>query len=168
MRKKFVSKTYLRDVNKHIFYFYYDSTSDYYVSIKKIIECTPFIITSGLKLIDNGYYIIEITPLHENYNIRIYLDKEKNILQYYIDISSENGLDKDSKIPYYTDLYTDITITNGVIEVLDIDELISAHQNKQITEETFNLAEKTKEKLITEIQSGCNKYLNIDVKKYLI
>ena len=57
MRKKLISKTYLKDVSKYKLEIYFNQ-DDYYLSVKKIIEIKePFILPTGLCFIDNGYYI---------------------------------------------------------------------------------------------------------------
>lgn len=169
MRKKLVSKTYLRDVEKYNLTFFHDNESDYYVVTKKIIKVRePFIVASGETLIDDGYYIVEITPKFENYNVRVYLNEKKEILEHYIDVSLKNGLDEDAKMPYYTDLYTDITIMNGKVKVLDLDELKEALENKIITKDDYLLAETTKERLLFEIQNKSNKFINMNLDNYLM
>ena len=70
-------------------------------------------------------------------------------------------------MPYYYDLYLDITITNGEVKVLDQDELENAFSNKLIDINTYNKANMTKDKLLEEINKNSNKYLNIDMKKLL-
>lgn len=166
MRKKLLSKTYLRDVSEYILTLDFTS-EDYYLSKKKIIRTTPFILKNGLKVIDDGYYILEILPKDENYAIRVYFDNNKNIIEYYIDITNGCGMEEESKVPYYDDLYLDITITNGQIEVLDQDELENAFSNKSIDINTYNKAIKTKDKLLEEIKNNCNKYLSMDMKELL-
>ena len=166
MRKKLLSKTYLRDVSEYILEFSFIN-NDYYLVKKKIIKTLPFVLNNGLKIIDNNYYIVEILPKNENYAIRVYLDSEKNVIEYYIDITNGCGIDIDSKIPYYDDLYLDITITNDEIEVLDEDELEKAYQNELIDVNTYNIAIKTKNKLLNEIKNNSNKYLNLNIKELL-
>lgn len=166
MRKKLLSKTYLRDVSEYIIGFSF-AHKDYYLSKKRIIKTTPFVLNDGLKLIDNGYYIMEILPKSENYVIRVYLDNNKNVIEYYIDITNGCGIDETSKIPYYDDLYLDITITNNNVEVLDEEELKNAYQNGLIDSNTYNMAIETKNKLLDEIKNNSNKYLNLDVKDLL-
>lgn len=162
MRKKLLTKTYLRDVEKYNLKIYFND--DYYYCVKEIIKIkNSFVLSTGLCLIDNGYYIMEIIPKRENYCIRIFFDSNKNILEYYIDISKENGLDEITKIPYYDDLYTDITITNGVVEILDENELQEALDNKIISNDDYLLAKNTKDKLLYEINNHSNKYLNMDL-----
>lgn len=167
MRQKLISKTYLRDVSKYKIDIYYDK-EDYYLSVKKILKIKkPFILESGLCIIDNNYYIVEVLPKNENYAMRVYFNDRKERLEYYFDISLNNGLDEKSKIPYYDDLYTDITVTQEVIEVLDEDELKEALDTGKITNEEYDLANKTRDKLLESIKEGNNKYMNLDLERYL-
>ena len=122
--------------NLKIFY------KDYYYAVKEIIKVKdPFVISSGLCLIDNGYYIMEIIPKNEHYSIRVYFDENKNILEYYIDISLENGIDED--------------------------ELEEALNKNIISKEDYLLAYRTKDKLLEEIKNKSNKYLNMNLVKML-
>lgn len=134
---------------------------------KKIIKAIPSVLSNGLKVVDNGYYILEILPKNENYAIRVYFDNNKNIIEYYIDITNGCGVDDESKVPYYDDLYLDITITNGYIEVLDQDELENAFSNKLIDINTYNKAIRAKDNLLEEIKNNRNKYLNMNMKELL-
>lgn len=168
MRKKLISKTYLRDVDKYRLDIYYDN-NDYYLAIKKIIHTNePFVLPTGLCLIDNNYFIVEVLPKNENYTMRIYFNEKKERLGYYFDISLKNGIDEESKIPYYDDLYTDITIENEKIEILDEDELKEALDTNKITNEEFELANETKENLLQSIKNNTNKYMQLNLEKYLI
>lgn len=164
MRKKLLSKTYLRDVSEYIIEFNFDN-KDYFLCKKKIIKTIPFVLTNGLTIIDNNYYIIEILPKNENYAIRVYLDENKNVIEYYIDITNGCGIDEETKVPYYDDLYLDITITKDKVEVLDEKELDQAYQNNDIDEETYKKAIKVKDNLLGEIKNKNNKYLNLDIKE---
>lgn len=167
MKRKYSSKIFLDVAKKYELNIYYDK-EDYYVIVKKfkkVIE--PFITLNGNCLIDDGYYIFEIIPKNENYTIRIFVNDNKEILEYYFDITYKNGLDEETNIPYYEDLYLDITVKNDKIEVLDEDELQEALDNKEITKEQFDLANKTKDELIKTIKNKTNRYMNLDIKKYL-
>lgn len=166
MRKKLISNTYLRDINKYNLKILFKK--ECYYAIKEIKEVNePFVLPTGLCLINNGYYIVEIIPKNENYSIRTFFDNNKKLLQYYIDISLENGLDEETKIPYYDDLYIDITITNGQVEILDEDEIIDALDKKEICQKDYELAFRVKNRLLKEIEEHSNKYLNKDLTKLL-
>ena len=168
MKKKLLSKTYLRDVENYTLNFYIDEEMDYYLTVKKLIKVrSPFVVSTGEKLMDNGYFLVEITPKFENYNIRHYIDNNKNIIQTYIDVSYKNGLDDETKVPYYEDLYLDITLTNGVVRVLDEEELYNAENNGVITKDDLCMALSVKEKILNEIKQKSNKFLNLDLDNYL-
>lgn len=167
MRKRMSSQKYLRDVNKYILKIFV-SEKDYYVAVKEIIEVdAPFILSNGLRVIDNGYYIVEILPKNENYAMRVFLNEKKEILEYYFDISNGNGLDENTKIPYYDDLFLDVTVTNGEIELVDEEELEIALLDGNITKEIYDLAKITADNLIKEIQNGENIYFNMNLSDYL-
>lgn len=167
-KRKLISKTYLKDVREYELKIYFDK-EDYYFSVKKIIDIKkPFSLESGVCLIDNDYYIVEVIPKKENYIMRVYFNEKKERVEYYFDITLRNGLDKESNIPYYDDLYLDITINKeGIINVLDEDELLDALDKKEISKKEFDLANKTKDLLLDSIKNKSNKYMNLDIEKYL-
>ena len=168
MRQKLLTKTYLRDVYSYDLKLFVDQQKDFYLVVKKFLKLKePFVISSGITLIDENYYLVEITPKNENYNLRVYLDDKKQILQYYIDISLGNHFDDVLKVPYYDDLYLDITITYGKVAILDEDELEEALELKLISKKDFDLAIDVKNKLLKEIETGTNKYINMKLDEYL-
>ena len=168
MRKKLISKTYLRDVNRYKLEIYYDN-DDYYLSVKKIISIKEtFILSNGLCIINNGYYIVEVLPKKENYTMRVYFNEKKERLEYYFDISLKNDLDEESRIPYYDDLYTDITVTGEKIEVIDEEELKEALEKQKISNDEYDLANKTRDRLLQSIKNKDNKYMNLNLENYLI
>lgn len=169
MKKKIVSKTYLREADKYQIKLYLDE-DDYYASVKKLVHVTDkFIINNGNTIaMDNGYYIVEIIPKYENYAVRIFLNDKKEVIEYYIDIIKESGLDPEYNIPYFIDLYLDITVLyNGDIHVIDQNELQDAYNSSEITKDEYNQVIELKDKLIQEIKNGTNKYMNLDITKYL-
>ena len=58
-------------------------------------------------------------------------------------------------------------LKDNKIEILDENELQEALNNKEITKEQFDLANKTKDELVKTIKDKTNKYMNINVNKYL-
>lgn len=167
MRKKLISKTYLRGVNKYELKIYFN-LEDCYISVKKIIDIKePFILSNGLCIIDNNYYIMEVIPKNENYAMRVFFNNKKEILEYYFDVSLENGVDKETGIPYYDDLFIDVTKTKDKVEVLDEDELEAALDNNEISITDFELANKIRDILLEQINNGNNQYMNMDLEQYL-
>lgn len=167
MRKKLISKTYLRGVNKYELKIYFN-LEDCYISVKKIIDIKkPFILSNGLCVIDNNYYIMEVIPKNENYAMRVFFNNKKEILEYYFDVSLENGMDKETGIPYYDDLFIDVTKTKDKVEVLDEDELEEALDNNEISITDFELANKIRDILLEQINNGNNQYMNMDLEQYL-
>lgn len=172
MRKKYISKTYLCGVSDWFFIMQKHKLENYYVSIKKINEIdNPFLVDINGKsviYIDNGYYIVEITPLELFYNIRVFLDENADVIGYYFDVSRGNGIE--DNIPYYDDLYLDIVYSpgdNNFIEILDEDELLEALNTGKITREDFDFANKVCSNLYKEILENQNVFINMDKKKMI-
>ena len=166
MKKKLISTTYLKEATKYQMKFYLDE-EDYYISVKKLIHITDkFITRYGIVAMDDGYYVIEIIPKTGHQAIRIFLDESKNLIEYYFDIIKESGLDAETKIPYFLDLYLDITVlSNGETHVIDEDEFERAYKIGDITKEEYDLVLKEKDKLLTEIKNNTNKLVHIDYHK---
>jgi len=112
---------------------------------------------------------LECTPKNENYSMRVFYNKKKRPLLYYFDITNEQGLDKETGVPYYVDIYTDIMIytSENKIVVVDEDELKEALHKNEITKAEFNKANKVTKQLFKELQNNTNKYKNIDFTKFL-
>lgn len=166
MRKRLLSNKYLRDVREYIMKIDF-SNKDYWYSVKKIIDADPFILSNGIKVIDNGYYILELLPKEECYAMRVFFDEKKEIVEYYFDISLGNGVDEETRIPYYDDAFIDVTITDNKIEIIDEDELEEALNKNEITIDTYNTIKKETENLVEEIKKSTNRYINMDLKELL-
>ena len=169
MKRKVITKTYLRDVSKYQMKLYLDE-DEWYVCVKKLVTVDEkFIINDGkLCVMDDGYYVLEVIPKYKNYAMRLFLDNNKKPLEYYFDICKNNGIDLDTLIPYYDDLYLDITVLyDGTIHILDEDELEDALKINDITQEDYELVMKTKDILLEEVRLGTNILMNIDFNKYL-
>lgn len=168
MRKRLVTQKYLRDLIKYNLKVFVSDEKDYYVAVKELIDIeAPFILSNGLLLMDSGYFIVEVIPKHENYAMRVFFNEKKELVEHYFDISLGNGIDEETKLPYYDDAFLDVTITNGKIEICDEDELDNAFSQGEITEETYSFVKKIAEKLVKEINVNTNKYFNMDLRGYL-
>ena len=169
-KKKFTSNTYMREAID------YDIVTvkedNLFVTIKKYKKMTDKFILSDesgnqVVYIDEGYYVVELTPLGENYNIRFYFNQNKKYIDYYIDITLENGVEY--KMPYYVDLYLDIIHypKDDSVKFWDEDELEEALSKKIISKKDYDMAYKVGNKLLEEIRNKTNKYFNMDVLKYI-
>lgn len=168
MRKRLVTQKYLRDLIKYNLKVFVSDEKDYYVAVKELINIeAPFILSNGLLLMDNGYFIVEVIPKYENYAMRVFFNEKKELVEHYFDISLGNGMDEETKLPYYNDAFLDVTITNGKIEMCDEDELDNAFSQGEITEKTYDFVKKIAEKLVKEINANTNKYVNMDLRGYL-
>lgn len=167
MKTKIVTNTYLRDVDKYQIKLYLDE-DNYYISVKKLIKVKEkFIIKDNLCVMDDGYYIFEVIHKRDNYAMRLFLNPNKEPLEYYFDICKNSRLDLLTKIPCYDDLYLDITYLNGCINILDEDELVSAYKSGDISKGDYELAYQMRDRLLEEINNKTNEAMNINYMKYL-
>ena len=172
MRKKLISKTYMRGVSSWNFVVTKNEEENYFLCIKQINKIDePFVVElegRSTTFIDNGYYIVEFTPLDKRYNGRAYLDKDKNLIEYYFDISGGNG--EEENIPYYDDMYLDLmykpNLGNALV-IYDEDELEEALNQKSITKEDYDNAYKALYELMDEIKEGKNFFVNLDKKEFV-
>ena len=167
MKTKIITNTYFRDVDKYQIKLYLEE-DNYYISVKRLICVRDrFIIKDGLCVMDNGYYIFEVVPKNDNYAMRLFLNNNKEPLEYYFDICKNNRLDSLFKVPCYDDLYLDITYLDGCINILDENELIAAYESGDVSQEDYELVYKMKDRLLDEINNKTNEAMNIDYMKYL-
>lgn len=167
MRKKLISKTYLRDVESYTQTLYMNN-EDFFVSVKHLIKTKPFHSKDGLPLMKNGYFLVEVIPKFEHYAMRAFMNDKKEVVEYYFDISLGNGIDEETKVPYYDDLFTDIIVDDkGKIRIVDENELAGALECKLITNEQYALAKSVTKTLYDEISKGINKYQNMDLKQFI-
>ena len=169
MRKKLTTKTHTRDLIEFDVTMFDENDIDCFVVVKKIKKTSkPFRISDGEILVDDGYMLIEITPKNSTFNVRVFFDKERNILQRYIDICKSTGFDSAENAPYYDDLFLDIIIgKTGDVRVLDEDELEEALACGVITKDEFDFAVNLKDELLDEISKKSNKYIELNTEKYM-
>ncbi|MGF2715920.1 DUF402 domain-containing protein, partial [Bacillus cereus] len=81
------------------------------------------------------------------------LDNQKQLVQYYIDVTKEFKID-DRGLPYFDDLYLDVVLLpNGEVYVLDEDELEEAYKIGEVTKEEYELAWNTTKWIIATIKN---------------
>jgi len=141
-----------------------------YIGILEIEEVTEKQIWKfdgeDIVVCDSGLKWISILPQNDFYCITAMMSAEDDILLWYVDMIAEQGIDTDS-IPYFDDLYLDLVVyPDGTIKVDDMDELADALSIKQITEEQFNLAINTSEKLTAGMLSDVEAFAEYTYRCY--
>ena len=109
-------------------------------------------------ILDSGYKWLGVYPKDETYAITGLYDKDNKLVEFYFDMTKENG--RENNKPYIVDIYLDLVITPDNMKiVLDEDELEDALNQNILGKEEYNLAYETLEKLQ-------NKYsTNEDIEK---
>lgn len=168
MRKKWTTKTHTKNLIEFESQMFDEKDIGCFVVVKKIKKAEKPFCVNGETLVDDGYMLIEITPKNSNFNVRVFFDEERNILQHYIDISKSTGFDSEMGAPYYDDLFLDIIIgKTGDIRVLDEDELEDALKLGIITQNEFDFAVQIKDELLKQIQEKTNVFIEMDIHKYM-
>lgn len=115
---------------------------------------------------DKGRKWLSILPRNDWYCITAMMDEEEKILLWYIDMIAGQGVDIDG-VPYFDDLYLDLVIyPDGTIIVDDMDELEEALSKKDITQDQFNLAIETSQRLQQGILRDISSFIEYTRKCY--
>lgn len=145
-----------------------NNNDDFYLTIKKYLKLTKPVSFKDnnnqiVNYIDNGSYLVEVTPKNDNYNVRFYITKDFKIIDLYVDISLKNG--ERNKVPYYIDLYLDIVNypNENRLRFDDEDELLDALKQKKISKKDYEFAYAVGNKIIEEIRQSKNKIINMDI-----
>lgn len=118
-------------------------------------------------ILDDGYTWIQLIPLEKHYTVTIVFDNNKDIVQWYIDITNMNGIDSDNRI-FYDDLYLNVVITKQrKVVLLDEHDLNRALDNFVITSEQYKNAYKEARDIMDKIiEEGIEK-IEVKSKKIL-
>lgn len=118
-------------------------------------------------ILDNGYMWVQLVPLDDRYTVTVMFDENKEIIQWYIDITNMNGVDSDSRI-FYDDMYLDIVITKQrKVLLLGEDEINSALNNFVITSEQYKNAYKKSRDIMDKIKEEGITKIEVKTKKIL-
>lgn len=120
----------------------------------------------SIKIADNDFYWLQLGIKNKNYWITAMYNSNKELIQYYIDITLENVIEDNN--PYYYDLFLDIILReNGEIMLLDEEELKMALKENVIDKSQYNLAYDEANRIIDIISKNrnildtiCNKYFD--------
>lgn len=96
---------------------------------------------------DNNYQWLTIMPKNDYYCLTVMMNENREMQVCYIDMIDEQGYDEEG-VPYFYDLYLDLVVyLNGIVIEDDMDELQEALQKSDITQQQYEQALLTSEKL---------------------
>lgn len=96
---------------------------------------------------DNNYQWLTIMPKNDYYCLTVMTNENREMQVCYIDMIDEQGYDEEG-VPYFYDLYLDFVVyPNGIVIEDDMDELQEALQKSDITQQQYEQALLTSEKL---------------------
>jgi uncharacterized protein len=96
--------------------------------------------TERLCIADAGFTWLQHFSIHANYVVSSVFDASRNLVQHYIDVILEQGLDERG-IPWFSDLYLDVIVTrSGQVMLKDVHELEVAFLTREITKAEFDFA----------------------------
>ncbi|WP_391116313.1 DUF402 domain-containing protein [Psychrobacillus sp. L3] len=102
-------------------------------------------------IVDNGYTWMQHFPVGENFALTTMFDSKGEIVQWYIDICNEIGIE--NNVPWWEDLFLDIVILpTGEIILLDEDELEEALVGGSINQNMYDLAWNETNRIISLIR----------------
>lgn len=113
-------------------------------------------------ILDSGYKWLGLYPKGETYAITGLYNDRNELVEFYIDMIKESGVE--NGIPYNLDMYLDLVITPyNEKYVLDEDELEEALENNKIGKEEYDLAYDTLHRLEEKYktQNEINKLMDI-------
>jgi uncharacterized protein len=117
-------------------------------------------------IVDDGYTWLQCLPQDGNHSMSIMYNKNKEIVQWYFDITKQNGIDE-SGMPFFDDLYLDVVILpSSEILLLDENELVDALNNDEITKDDYDLAYKEAKMLMEGISSNIENLISFS-NRYL-
>ncbi|MBH0167623.1 DUF402 domain-containing protein [Fictibacillus sp. 7GRE50] len=94
---------------------------------------------SDVCIVDNGYKWLQHFPLNEKHSLTTMFNSKGEVIQWYIDICKENGVEKN--VPWMDDLFIDIVVLpSGKVFHLDTDELEEAYQQGSINKHLYDIA----------------------------
>lgn len=104
-------------------------------------------------IVDDGYMWLQHFPSNEHYSLTTMFDANGEVVQWYVDITNENGLEND--LPYMDDLFLDIIVlSSGEVIQKDADELEEALISGMINQAQYQLAWAEAEKINQQIKNN--------------
>lgn len=101
-----------------------------------------------------GYSWLQHFPMRAHHTVTTMFDPRGNIVQWYIDICRQHGVDADG-IPWFDDLYLDIVASPaGTVQLLDAAELEDAVGQGLVSPAEHALAWREARRLLAAIKHG--------------
>lgn len=137
-----------------------------YITLLNLLEVTePLWVQYGEKrvcIVDVNYMWLQHFPIGKNYSVTTMFDANGEIVQWYIDICYEVGIEND--VPWMDDLILDIVVLpTGEIIQLDEDELEEALESGCINQKMYVLAQDEATRITTCMKEG--QFYLLDVSK---
>lgn len=108
-------------------------------------------------IVDNGYVWLQHFPENQHHSVTTVFDQNGDVVQWYIDICLENGLENNR--PFMDDLFLDIILLpSGLVIEKDKDEIEEALSRGVISEEMYDLAWREFDKVRNQIRNQEFKY----------
>ncbi|GKU27442.1 DUF402 domain-containing protein [Clostridium folliculivorans] len=172
IKEKYANKPGWTRVLKRKFTTRYFKNDDFegYVSVTRIEKVREPLIKNMLGkdycLVDDGYIWLEIVPFKGNYCMTTMYDSNKEIVQWYFDITRKKGL-TDEGIPFFEDLFLDVVVLpDSNVLLLDENELKDAFDKGEITQQEFDMAYTEAKEIMNNIAVDVNKLSDFS-NKYL-
>lgn len=126
-----------------------------YITLLNLMEVTePLWVQYGenrICIVDNNYMWLQHFPVGKNYSLTTMFDANEKIVQWYIDICYEVGIE--NGVPWMDDLILDVVVLpTGEIIRLDEDELEEALENGSIDQTMYDLAHYEAKRIISLIK----------------
>ncbi len=120
--------------------------------------------TERLCIADAGFTWLQQFPAKANCVLSSISDADGNLVQHYLDVILEQGLDERG-IPWFLDLYLDVIVTrSGQVILKDVLELEVALETRAITKAQFDFAHITASNLINQISFGSFGLLSLAIQ----
>ncbi|TYS67797.1 DUF402 domain-containing protein [Sutcliffiella horikoshii] len=104
-------------------------------------------------IVDDGYMWLQHFPSDEHYSLTTMFDVSGEVVQWYIDITNENGIE--NNLPYTDDLFLDIIVlSSGEVIQKDADELEEALIQGTINQAQYQLAWAEANKITQQIENN--------------
>lgn len=160
MKRKFGDRSDWKRVLKRDYAHSYLETDNFkgYLSLLKIAKVKePLYVKyfdQNVCIVNDGYLWLQQFPFNKHHSVTTMFDEKGQIVQWYIDICSMNGVSEDN-VPWMDDLFLDIVVLpSGEVIQKDSEELDEALLNGTIDNSLYNLARQEANLINSLIKDG--------------